>query len=449
MEIPDPEIKKGKGGSKRDIQPDEASLIIGETLSGLVGTQGTLNILRHVQKTFLENDGKRRPKGISNEDAPITEIEKFVKTDHPSHLLKVAELEKFIEIAKQSTKIIDETDISGATIWDYISEDDKEEISRQLEGLKSTAALKDSLEAEMSSICYETWESHKDAKSGSEKERYERLENLLLGPEPSTKEQAELRVVKSDILKTEELYEMLGMEKIRLVMSAATAKDADKLEKEKQAYEVMGDEYYLIRNQMEHMEKCLTMDWLKCIPDEGIRTPMNGKALLSPELSTRMDGEASEEQISALEENYEWMAYNRKENVSSRDILAEKTAFCLAAMQVVEMGKKAKYMEVSKQINKTAKEKSQEARFSSDESVPPPIPDEYLKPKENMKDGAQRTGAGVGRMLKQWPQMLAMHIWAASKAKAKTEQTGQFSSMEEHLNVMMKVMNMQRIDDPL
>jgi hypothetical protein len=449
MEIPDPEIKISKGGAKRDLRPDEASLIVGETASGLIGTQGSLNILRHVQKLFLQNDEARRPKGISNEDYPPTEIERFVKADHPSHLLKVAELERFIEIAKQSTRIIDETDISGAAIWDYISEDDREEINRQLEGLKSTAALKDALEAEMANICSDTWQSHKETKTGSEKERYERLENLLIGPDASTKEQAELRQVRSEILKTEELYEMLGMEKIRLVMNAATAPDELKLEKEKNAYEVLGNDYYLIKNQMEHMENCLKKDWLKCMADEGITTPLSGKALIGPELSTRINGEPSEEQIKALEESYSWMAFNRKENHSSRDSLAEKTAFCLSAMQVLELGKKAKFINVAKEINMVAKEKAQEAKLLGRDPVPPPIPDEYLNPKENLKEGANKAGGGVGRIIGQWPQMLALHIWAASKTKAKQEQFGQYSSMEDHVKVMSQIMNAQRIDEPM
>jgi hypothetical protein len=451
MEMPDNEIKRTKKSEKRDIRPDEASLMIGEAAAGIVGAQGALNILKHVQKMFLEGDEIRRPSdGAPNPDAELTEIERFIKADHPSHLLKVAELERFIEIAKQSTKIIDETDTSGSALWDYISEDDREEITRQLEGLKSTAALKDALETEMSSLCADTWSAHKSAKAGSEKERFERLENLLLGPEASLKEKAEMKGHKNTILKAEELYEMLGMEKIRLVMSATTASKEEKLQKEKEGYEVMGDDFYLIKNQMNHLEKCLEMDWLKCIPEEGIRTPLSGKDLISPEILSRMNGEPSEDQIKAIEDAYQWMAFKRNPDMTSRDKVAEQTAFCLAAMQVLELGKKSKYINVFREIQSVSKEKSQEAKLlGRNEPVPPPLPDEYKDGKENMKGGGAWAGGGILRVLKQYPAVLATQLWVMAKGKASKEHFGQYACQEEAWKFLQGDMHMTRIDEPM
>jgi hypothetical protein len=452
MEIPDDGLKRTKKSERRDIRPDEASLLIGEAAAGIVGSQGALNILNHVQKMLLESDEIRRPSdGAPNPEAEITEIERFIKTDHPSHLLKVAELERFIEIAKQSTKIIDETDASGSALWDFISEDDRDEITRQLEGLKSTAALKDALETEMSSLCSETWSAHKMAKAGSERDRFERLENLLLGPEASLKDKAEMKSHKTTLLKAEELYEMLGMEKIRLVMTAETATKEDALQKSKDAYEVLGEDFYLIRNQMAHLEKCLEMDWLKCIPEEGIRTPLSGKELISPEILNRMRGEPSEEQIKALEEAYQWMAFKRSPGMDGRDKTAEKTAFCLASMQVLELGKKSKYINVFRDIQGVTKEKAAEAKLlgKDKEAVPPPLPDEYQSGKDNMKEAGGRAGGGILRVLKQYPAVLATQLWVLAKTKASKEHFGQYSCQEDAWKFLQGDMHISRIDEPM
>jgi hypothetical protein len=452
MDMPDHEMKRTKKSDKRDLRPDEASLIIGEAAAGIIGSQGALNILTHVQKMFLDADEVRRPAdGAPNPDAEITEIERFIKADHPSHLLKVAELERFIEIAKQSTKIIDETDTSDTSFWDFISEDDREEITRQLEGLKSTAALKDALESEMSSLCSETWELHKNSKVDSEKERYERLENLLIGPDAPTREKAELKSLKGTLLKTEELYEMLGMEKIRLTMSASLAPKEERPQKEKEAYEVMGEDFYLIKNQMDHLTKCLESDWLKCIPEEGIRTPLSGKELLCPEILSRMEGEPSEAQIKAIEDAYQWMAFKRTTTDTSRDKTAEKTAFCLGAMQLLEMGKKSKYINVFRTIQGVTKEKAEEARLlgRDKEPIPPPLPDEYQNSKDNMKGAGEKAGGGIVRIIKQYPAILATKLWILAKTKAKKEHFGQYACQEENWKFLQGDMHIQRIDEPM
>lgn len=452
MEIPDDGLKRTKKSEKRDMRPDEASLLIGEAAAGIVGSQGGLNILKHVQKMLLESDEIRRPShGAPNPNAELTEIERFIKADHPSHLLKVADLERFIEIAKQSTKIIDETDTSGSALWDFISEDDREEITRQLEGLKSTAALKDALETEMSSLCSETWSAHKEAKAGSEKERFERLETLLLGPDASMKEKAEMKGHKNTLLKAEELYEMLGMEKIRLVMTAETAPKEEALQKSKEAYEVMGEDFYLVKNQMAHLEKCLEMDWLKCIPEEGIREPLSGKALVSPEILTRMKGEPSDEQIKALEDAYEWMAFRRSTEATSRDKNAEKTAFCCASMQILELAKKSKYINIFRDIQGVTKEKSAEAKLlgRNKEAVPPPLPDEYKSGKDNMKEAGGRAGGGILRVLKQYPAVLATQLWVLTKTKASKEHFGQYACQEDAWKFLQGDMHITRIDEPM
>jgi hypothetical protein len=450
MEIPDPEIKVQKGGAKRDIRPDEASIIVAETAGGLIGAQGSLNVLNHIKEIFLNEDNNRRsnlPNIYPPLDTPESELEKFIKADYPSHLLKVAELESFINMSKQGTKIIDETDVSGASLWDYIEPEVQDEILSQLEGLKSTAALKDSLKTELESLVSGTWESHKETKSGTENQRFEHYEAMLLGKDPKIKDKRDLRSIKDDILKAEEVHEMLTFEKMRMVMATTTCPLEEKPLKESEAFDVMGEEFALIKSQMEHLEKMMETDWAKCIPEDGIIDPAKGESLICPEMATRLEGNASQEQIKALEEAYVTMAGKRFPGTNGRDKLAEKTAFCLASMQFLELGKKAKFMNAMKDIRSVTKEKIEDLE-KNEGPTPPPLPDE-LDPKKEMADkGAERASKGIGRMIKACPAVLAAQIWVMTKDKSKTEYSGHYGSMADAVQFAQQV-GMSRIDEPM
>jgi hypothetical protein len=450
MDIPSNELKLPKTGAKRDIRPDEASIIVTQAAGGLIGAQGSLNVLNHIQKTILGEDSIRRSTLTSLEpplDTPETEIEKFIKADYPSHLLKIAELENFIQISKQSTKIIDEADVSGSTLWDYIEPEVQDEIRSQLEGLKSTSAIKESLQTELKSLASKTWESHKETKPGTENERYKHYEAMILGKDPSIKDQKDLRSVKEDILNAEEVYEMLTFEKMRMIMGATTANVEEKPKREMEAFEVMGEEFSLVKSQMEHLEKMLEIDWLKSVPDEGIQDPAKGKVLICPEIATRMQGEPSDEQIKMLEEVYSHMANRRGEATSERDKLTEKTAFCLASMQLVEMGKKSKYMNLFKDIRLATKEKIDGIKENSVEESQQPEPDEVDPKMSLFKRGLEATKRGTGKAIKSCPAILATQIWLLTKNKANTEVAGHYGSMEDHIR-FMKEIGLARIDEP-
>jgi hypothetical protein len=382
-------------------------------------------------------------------DTPETELEKFIKADYPSHLLKIAELENFINISKQSTKIIDETDISGAALWDYIEPEVQDEIKAQLEGLKSVSAVKDSLRTELKSLASHTWESHKETLSGTEHERYKHYETMMLGSEPKIRDQKDLLSVKSDILDAEEVYEMLALEKMRMTMAAAICSPEEKPLKEAEAFEIMGEEYSLIKSQMEHLEKTLETDWLKSVPGEGIMNPAVGKTLICPEIAARMKTEPSEEQLKALEDTYKHMADRRGEEHSLRDKNTEKTGFCVASMQFLEMGKKAKFMNAFKSIRDTSKEKIEEIKENAQET-PDEIetPDEVSTEASMLKRGLDSIKSGVGKAIKGSPGILAAQIWIMTKNKANKEYSGHYGRQDDLVS-FTKELGLARIDDPL
>jgi hypothetical protein len=458
MDIDDMDLKLPKSGGKREIQPDEASIIVTQAAGGLIGAQGSLNVLSHIQKVVMNDDNKRRNKtpGVdSSMEFAETEIEKFIKSDYPSHLLKIAELENFINISKQSTKIIDEADVSGSSLWDYIEPEMQDEIRSQLEGLKSVSAIKESLQTELKSLASDTWESHKDTKPGTESERYQHYESMLLGKDPKIKDQRDLKSVKDDILNAEEVYEMLAFEKMRMIMATSTCPPEEKPNHEKDAFEVMGEEYSLAKSQMDHLEKMLEIEWLKSVPNEGIQNPAKGESLICPEMLARMDGEPSEEQIKVLEDTYGHMAKKRTEEDTQRDKMTEKTAFCLASMQFLEMGKKAKYMNAFKEIRNASKEKIENMAGKngvdnlkeSEESLEIPEPDENAPQKNLARRGLEATKRGVGKMIKSCPAILAAQIWVMTKNKSQQEFSGHYGSMEDHVR-FMKEIGLARIDDP-
>lgn len=461
MEIEEPKLEKQKSGSKRVIVPDEASIIVAQAAGELIGAQGSINVLNHIKNVVLGDDNQRRS-NIPGFEPPIntpeTEMEKFIKADYPSHLLKIAELENFIKISKQSTKIIDEADVSGASLWDFIEPEVQDEIKSQLEGLKSTASIKDSLKTELKSLASHTWESHKETKPGTESDRYKHYETMILGKDPKIKDQIDLQSVKADILDAEEVYEMLTFEKMRMVMSSYTSKPEEAPMKEKEGFEVMGEEFSLIKSQMDHMEKLLEIDWLKSVPDEGIQEAAKGQILICPEMAARMDGEPSDEQIKVLEEVYSHMANKRTEGGTNRDKLTEKTGFCLASMQLLEMGKKAKYMNVFQEIRKASKEKIEDILKTADKSTPGLEPDEAREAIESkadkeggvrgmLKSGMSKVKGGVGKMIKGCPAVLAAQLWVMTKDKSSKEFSGHYGSLDDHHH-FMKELGLGSIDQP-
>lgn len=457
MELPDPDFKLNKNGKqKRDLKPDEASIIVAQAAGGLIGAQGSLNVLDHLQNIVISEDTKRRSdtKELgSGKDAPETELEKFVKADYPSHLLKIAELENMINLSKQSVRIIDETDISGDQLYDHVEAEVQDEVRAQLEGLKSISAIKDSLKTELKSLASNAWESHKETKLGTENERYKHYETMILGNDPKIKDQKDLKTVKDDILGAEEVYEMLTFEKMRMTMGASLCSPEEKPQKEMEAFEVMGEEFSLIKSQMEHMEKMLEIDWLKSVPGEGIQDPAKGVTLICPELLARMDGDPSDDQIRVINEAYDIMAKKRDESLNNRDKIAEKTSFCLASMQFLEMGKKAKFMNAFKEIRNVSKEKIEEIKggIQNDELAnleETPTPDENESKKELLKEGLQSVKAGVGKMIKACPAVLAAQIWVMTKAKSKDEYAGHYGSMSDIVQYSREL-GLARIDDPL
>lgn len=452
IEIENPKIEKPKKGSTRDLRPDQASIVVAQTAGQLIGAQGSLNILNHLKQVFIEEDNNRRsnlPQVHPPLDTPESELEKFVKADYPSHLLKVAELENYIKLSKQSTKIIDETDITGAALWDFIDPEVQEEVQSQLEGLKSTAALKESLSTELQGLMSNTWQTHRETKPGTESERFQQYEAMFLGKEPRIKEKRDLGTLKDEILSVEEIHEMLTLEKLRLIMSSLTCKPEEKTNKEKEGFEVMGEEFSLVRSQIDHLEKMLEVDWLKSVPEEGISDPTKGESLICPELLARMKGKPSKEQMDSLNQAYSLMADKRFEGTNSRDKLAEKTAFCIASMEFLEIGKKAKFMNSMMQIRAVSEEKIEDKLNGV--GAPKEVestPDELEKQKEMASEGIKKAGKGVAKMIKACPAILAAQLWVMTKNKSANEYSGHYGSMADSAQFAQQL-GLSRLDEPM
>jgi hypothetical protein len=444
-----PEMPKKSGARKKELGPSEADLVIGYASANLVGSQGSLNILRHLGEVFSRDDKARREgtsKGSSSLEAyPLTEIEQFVRTDHASHLLKIAELEEYIKTSQQTTQIIDETDISGATLWDFIPDETKDEILNQLAGLRAIPNVKEALQTEMKGICSDTWDAHKNAKEGTEDIRFERLEGLIIGANPAAREKKDLCSLKSEILEAEEIHEMIALEKTRLTMTALLAPADKKSQREKEATSVMGEEFELIKAQVSWLEEALRKDTAnakaagEAIGASGfISEPLQGVALFCPELQNRMENGPSEEQIEAMNKCYAEMAEKRDMEPSDRDKTAEKTAFCIGAMECVEMGKKARFINVLHQIGEVEKEKAKLQGKNPPPlpvagGVPPPLPPMNAGDKKDKESLIQR---GAGRILKQYPQMLAFGLLGGMKHRVMDDIKSHYGSMKDHVDLM-------------
>jgi hypothetical protein len=437
--IPSPE----RGGPKKNPAPsrelsDAAELIILSSAGEIVNSVSSTNVLTHLEKVFLESEGKRRPlDGNKIVDYPNTDIENFMKSDHSSHLIKISDFQEAIEKSKSTIKSLDETDFSGKSLWDFIPEEEKQEIENQLFRLQSPENIRESLEEDISSICGKTWLDYKVVRDGTREENFNHLEKLILGEE---REKENIDSVRPNIESAADIAEMVAMEKARLVILATTCKDGTKAEKEKDAISLLGNDFSLIRSQIEHMKGCLDKDWAKSDPHIGaIIEPTSGKSLICPAILARMeDGEPSPEQIKTLESVYNSMASRRNDDMDQRDRTNETIGFALASMNILEQGKTARFANILSDIRKVSKE---------DPTMKNMDPEKKEKLSERLKKLGERiqkslgwaktplswTGKGIAKTVKQWPQMLGVVFLGQAKMGLKQEMSSPYGARHEHL----------------
>lgn len=437
MDIPhdSPEKERGtrdkkKGGPALEIETGD--LVIASLAGDVVSSQGNIAVLDYMKQLHLESESRRSPMdGPETTDSPISGIEAFFLSDHTSHLSKIASLEDQLEKSQRAVQILDETDFSGKTLYDFVPTEMKDELENQLNSLKERANIRESVESEVGAFCGEIWDDYKRTKSKTEPDRKILRETLLLGPDAPKKEKKDLDAASKTFDEIETLGELIGLEKARLVMRALNANTKEFPEKAADAEKILGSDFGLICAQVAHMEDTLQKDWEDPTARDGIIDPTQGKSLLCTEILNRMeplkdkDGKptaeknASDEQIKSLEDAYMDAASRKTNSELPRDRTNRKIAFVLAAMQVMELGKRARVGNLLKTVreldtpeinldmdSEEAKENPGKNRLSR-----------WIKEK-GLAAGKKILSLpkqGVGAVAKQWPQALFLgaigHMW--------------------------------------
>ena len=314
----------------------------------VVNTQGNLSLLRTLKEIHKEGEQNM---DLPAQNQPPSELKKFLMSDHDSPFLKLETLKSYLESAQQNVSIIDETDSSGKCLYDFIPDEEKQNLQSQLESLSDISNIKETLETNIQALAPEIWEDHKKIKKALRKENQQELESLLLGQEGDTeKNKNSLKEITQNSQEMQEVSEMICLEKCRVALNAISADTKNREEKEHEAELFLGADYPLIKAQVLHLEKCMERDWetaLKCDWAEGISpsiiNPTSGVDLLCPEILSKMK-EPSAEQIKALEDFYCNMALKKTEKESVPEKENERIAFLLGSMTVLEESKKAKFM---------------------------------------------------------------------------------------------------------
>ena len=372
MDIPEDSPRRAqKKGTRLPIA--EGDIIVSSMAGELLTSQGSVSALAFMRERHLESEGKRVPGSETGPDGTKimrgrnetgqSGIEAFLSSDHKSHLSRVVELEEQIAKTQRAVEIIDETDFSGRTLYDFIPDEVKADLNNQLVSLKDRASIKTSVEGEISSICGDLWEDYRTGKDKSKKENQKLTETLLLGPNPSPEERKDLKSCSKEVEEVEQLGELIGLEKVRLMVRALTATTKDYNTKAAEAEKILGPEFQLIKEQVTHMEQSLEMDWARAEETgKAIINQTEGQDLVADSIKARMEPvldkngnptnerKFSKEQLAVLDSAYENATARKTDSESPRDRLNRKITFVLAAAEMVELGKRAKMANLLKTV---------------------------------------------------------------------------------------------------
>ena len=326
----------------------------------VISSQGNLSLLRTLQEIHKSNLEQKQPMdGISPEPSEPSELKRFLLSDHDSHFLKLEELKQYIEDAQRSVSLLDETDHTGARLYDFIPEDAREEIEAQLQRLSNPENIKKSLQTDINSLAPDLWEDHQNIKKALETESARESSALLLGNNPSEKNKERLQALLAEETSQEiqEVSELVCLEKCRVALAALNASPRSLQKKTQEAQMFLGNDFSLLSAQTKHMEALLQKDWETALNGdwaEGVQpiiNPTQGKALICPEILAKMES-PSEYQIKILEDMYSNMAYRKDKTSSPEKDEDTKIAFLLASMGLLEEGKKARSLQKMEVIEK-------------------------------------------------------------------------------------------------
>jgi hypothetical protein len=393
-----PTPKKDKGAAKTaELTPQQIEHIAQGWQ--VLSNQGNLSLLRTLQEMHKEFLEKKTPMdSVEQEPLENSELKNFLFSDIDSPFLKREDLKKYIEDAQQSVSIIDQTDTSGAKLYDYIPEEQQQEIEAQFERLSDTTNIKEALEKNINSLAPNVWEEHKKMKEELFGANVKESEALLLGPNTSeaTREQLKDLLADQASQNIHEISELTCLEKCRVAMAAITANPKNKLKKEQEAEMFLGKDYTLLAAQVKHMENMLEKDWQAAVQGnlaegkEPVINPTGGKDLICPEILSKMKS-PSKNQIKILEDMYTNMAFRKKGVYDPENERDTKVSFLLGSMSLLEEGRRSNALEKMESLKQ---EMLQDREIPQEEEEPENTHNQNLKKLHRMKGAEEAIKKG-------------------------------------------------------
>lgn len=316
--------------------------VIGGAVSEVIYSKSETEIYSYLLDEHLRFEELRQPMDGPEADIP-SEIETFFLNRAESNLWKIEKLRKEFEKSQRPIQYIDETDLKTTSLYDYIPKDIQKEIKNQLSMMYDPKNLRESLENEIASACPTLWTSWKVSKKNPNIEEVdkENLSILIFGKQDEETERI-LKENKTHITKGEELAEVLAMERARMCLSALSSKGTEQLSRTHEAKTILGEDYQLIKKQVDHLNALLEEDWKKS-GGGPIEHPTTGKELICPEIIKAMNDNPCQQQIDILEKAYTFMAKRKLEGTDDKKTKENRDiAFVLASMAMLSIGKKAK-----------------------------------------------------------------------------------------------------------
>lgn len=328
-----------------EIQNTNQTYLINLT-EKLVSTQAQIDLLNHLQAEHLKQQELTRSLSRNpNQSAPLSQLEAFLDSSHISPLVNLSTYEKVLKITKIPIELLDPSDTSGQTLWDYVPKNLQEELKAHLETAKTQEAIQQSLKSQVERYSPKLWDDYLQKEAATQHETLTLLRQQLLGINDPEADQEFL----PELPRTKHTEALLCLEKTRILVGALTA-DSEQTRKEAEAValQVLGpDDFSLYKDQVTHLQNLL--DSRRTHPNAPLEDPAD--QLLSNSFKTIFPNGLSKGQISTLQTTFQQLSQNPPQDID--DVKNQTISCIIATLSVHQQGLKASICNDFQSIRKT------------------------------------------------------------------------------------------------
>jgi hypothetical protein len=370
----------------------------------LVSAQSHIDLINHLQSEHLKQQEITRSLSQNpNQSAPLSEIESFLDSSHLSPLVNLSTYQKVLEITKIPIQLLDPSDTSDETLWNYVPTNLQEELLSHLHTAKTQESILQSLQSQVERHAPKLWEEYLLKEQATQTETLTQLRQLIFGINDPEQDQSFL----TEIPQIKHNEALLCLEKTRVLVAALTAEgDQNRKETEATAIQILGPEAFaLYKDQTSHLQKLL--ESRNKHPNTPLEDPEN--QLLSNSFKTIFPAGLSKPQLATLQAAFQTLSQTPPQDFA--DVKSQTISCILATLSLHQQGLKATICNTFETIRKEKEELIKTAQQTALSPEPQgPSSNKQTKPKdENQVKAGLLNVENMKNIFKHGAQALALY----------------------------------------